>query len=400
MTSFLRGLSKIIQSVECLFFLRFVYQDESLDHQWQFEQRIRQLGIVFIKLAQWYASFAQEKDKHWFQICMKFQIQSYPSSPFPFCYRDHDFFRIKQNEEPIDWERVECIASGSIGSVYRIKEYVVKIQHPWVAKDFEVFVEVFQWMKWIFWFFQKSVNIQDIYDILVSQFDFCLEAENMEFYRECYKNESHYIIIPRVYHVETTMLITEYIQTTKKIESFSERIERFVVLKSWVLDQIILRQVLHGDLHEGNWAFTEKGIVLFDFGYLFRIQSFSKELYSQMLSNDPVSISNALLTLFEIDVCHQPTIIQWIRDFKKTQGKESMNFTLILDILKMFVFQKMVIMNKRLFFLFNLMMIMRTIHESIPSLKDPTTNYCRSILQKKNLLQDFRTQILSCPPTP
>lgn len=394
MRIFFTGISKFFQCIDHLVFIRFIYRDDSLDHQIQLEERIRRLGIVFIKIAQWYASFSQETNTHWFHICMKFQTQSYPSQPFPVSYRTHDFFL----DHPIsNWENVECIASGSIGSVYKLDNYAIKIQHPWVSQEFEIFVGIFQWIKWILaYFFKKSIHIDELYEMLEGQFDFRREAQNISLYQELYSNESQYITIPKVYHAEKTILIMEYINSRYVTKSYLDRIERFVLLKCWVLDQIILKQVLHGDLHQGNWIFTEKGIAIFDFGYIFHIQTFSNELYSQMLSNDPVSISKALISLFEIDTCHQTQIIQWIQEFKETQENTCHNYSLILAILKRFVFQKMVIMNKRLFFLFNLMMIMRTIHESIPVLKNhsQSSRYCNVLLQRLDILTDFRRQFL------
>jgi hypothetical protein len=121
----------------------------------------------------------------------------------------------------------------------------------------------------------------------------------------------------------------------------------------------------------------------------------SDTLYSQMLSNDPVSISDALLVLFDMDRSYQNDVIQWIRRFKK-ENNDKNNYHLILDVLKMFMSKKMVIMNKRLFFLLSLMMVMRTIHESIDYLKDhgQSLEYCYLILDRMNILQQFRQDIL------
>ncbi|NDC55145.1 MAG: hypothetical protein EBZ74_12980, partial [Planctomycetia bacterium] len=390
---FIDEIYKIVQCLDCFIFLRFFYHDDCIHHQIQLEKRIRKLGIVFIKLAQWYASFSQEKEKNWYQICMKFQTQSYPPHPFPFHLRNHPFFR--ENNE-MDWKNdVDCIASGSIGTVYRINQYAIKIQHPWVLQEFRVFTRIFQKLQWILWWFQKSIPMHEFYDLLEGQFDFRREAENLDMYHRLYQKESPYIIFPKVYYVEKTILITEYIppfcyENTERRHQEQEKLERYLLLKCWVLDQIMVKRVFHGDLHEGNWSFTEKGIVIYDFGYVFHLDTFSKELYSDMLSNNPILISKALLCLFDMDMKHQPKIIEWIKKFKGQDEHQevdsSSKYSLVLEILKQFIFQKMILMNRRLFFLFNLMMIMKTIHKSLPFFYNNSFQSCYFLLQKKNIL--------------
>ena len=394
-------LNKMVSLCNFYIFIKIIYKDDNIQHQAILKQHIQNLGIVFIKLAQWYSSFSSisnHSKPNMVKICESFQTQ------------------VLIKEETKDWifndfvqknikvYSIQFLARGSIGTVYTAltknnQKVVIKVRHSKVKEDFEIWCSLIG----LFYFLVKPFihcDATDVIEMLKSQFDFRKEGENMIRFGDIYEKENSILKIPKLYYCCENLLVTEFVNSFKNDSNlpltFPEKVEKMCLLKCWILDQIILKRKVHGDLHNGNWGITtdKQSIVLYDLGYIFEIPDLSMDFMVTLLKKDSVDISEKVLELFSI-----PKETKNLKAIKKLTRQYSLEkkftFDFIIELLRILYSEKLVIFNKKVAFLLNLVMCLNHIHqvEFLQNSND-SMEYNYLTCQRFNVLEQFREEII------
>jgi len=394
-------VEKMVSLCNFYIFIKIIYNDDNIQHQAILKQHIQNLGIVFIKLAQWYSSFSSISNNskpNMVKICESFQTQ------------------VLIKEETKDWifndfvqknikvYSIQFLARGSIGTVYSAltknnEKVVVKVRHSKVKEDFKIWCSLIG----LFYFAVKPFihcETTDIIEMLESQFDFRKEGANINLFRNSYKKEYQVLKIPKLYYCDENILITEFVDSFKNDSNlpltFPQKVEKMSLLKCWILDQIILKRMVHGDLHNGNWGITtdKQSIVIYDLGYIFEIPDLSTEFMVTLLKKDSLDISDKVLELFSIpkETKNLDSIKKLIKQYS---FEKKFTFDFIIELLRILYSQKLVIFNKKVAFLLNLVMCLNHIHqvEFLQNSND-SMEYNYLTCQRFNVLEQFREEII------
>jgi len=171
---------------------------------------------------------------------------------------------------------LDCVSSGSIGQVYKVKDkntdqiYALKVKHPNVNYQLNII------KKFILFF---NIHKKSIFDILgfIKNFeketDFRNEAKNMKRFFNYYKDIDNFLI-PDVYEYTENIILMEYIDGTRidKLNLYSRNkyISLFVLFSN---NNKLVINFNHGDCHIGNFKkHSEDKIVIYDFGYCFELE--------------------------------------------------------------------------------------------------------------------------------
>jgi predicted unusual protein kinase regulating ubiquinone biosynthesis (AarF/ABC1/UbiB family) len=299
---------------------------------------------------------------------------------------------------------IEYLASGSIGTVFKGclkngKEVVIKIRHSDVEKDFQTWCALLS----LFYVFIRpfiQCEAADVMEMLQSQFDFRIEATNLELFSKFYKKDDSVLKIPQVYYCSENILVTEYIPSYSNNEdlpmAFPEKVEKLCLLKCWIMDQIILKHCVHGDLHNGNWGITldKQSIVLYDLGYMFNIPDLSTDFMIALLKKDSTDVSEKILELFNIpkEENNRESIQKLLLDYQKNK---KFSFDFLVDLLQILYREKLVLFNKKVAFLLNLVMCLNHIHqvEFLQNAQD-SMEYNYLTLQRFQVLGEYREYIV------
>jgi predicted unusual protein kinase regulating ubiquinone biosynthesis (AarF/ABC1/UbiB family) len=194
---------------------------------------------------------------------------------------------------------------------------------------------------WIRLFSGIRFDIQGVYQTLYEQLDFEKEAENMKEFRVMYREDLGVLKIPEVYYARENMIVMEYIPSVSREEesewSYPERSEIYCLMKCWVLDQIIIKNCLHGDLHNGNWGITpdRQGIVLYDFGHVFKNMALTSDFYIAMLRKQHSDVADKMMALFGLEQTPElKTRVGEILERYRNRDQNSVSSEFIMDILK------------------------------------------------------------------
>jgi predicted unusual protein kinase regulating ubiquinone biosynthesis (AarF/ABC1/UbiB family) len=399
---FIPLIKKSFSIVDFAIFIKLFYRDDYKSHHDLLKSKIQNLGIVFIKLAQWYSTFGslyESKQPQLMKILSSFQNQVDTSQQTTPNFANNEY--ISQN---INLDSITYLASGSIGNVYKGRlnngsPVVIKIQHPHVKQDFKVWCQLIG----IFYSCIKPFlhcEAAEILEILKSQFDFKIEGANMEKFAQLYENDSKVLKIPHLYYCNETILISEYVGSFNNQEelplSFSEKVEKLCILKCWLMDQIVLKKTIHGDLHNGNWGITldQQSIVLYDFGYIYELPNLSKDFVVSLLNKNACSVSEKILELFSIPKSVQN--LQSIQELMNTyQLGKKFSLEFITKLLEILYKEKLVVFNKKVAFLLNIVICLNHIHQ-IDFLQDAeeSMEYNYLTLEKNQILHDYRETIV------
>lgn len=175
-------------------------------------------------------------------------------------------------------------ASGSIGQVYRgvllqkkdisgtdggVIEHeipvVIKVQHPGLEVKMKWFFVFVKWWNNFFGLlgitrYQIPISVKDMETHLTSQLDYQKEGYNMTIAAKNFEGNPH-IVIPSVYYSSRRVLITRYepgihyIEYKKKYpDNFRELTFADNIIKISVMQMILIDDMTHADLHDGNWS--------------------------------------------------------------------------------------------------------------------------------------------------
>jgi ubiquinone biosynthesis protein len=398
---FIPLIKKTCLLINFAIFIKLFYRDDYEPHHDLLKTKIQNLGIVFIKLAQWYSTFGslyESKQPELMKILSSFQNQVEYDSQVPH-FADNEYITSNVNLDSISY-----LASGSIGNVYRGQlnngsPVVIKLQHPHVKQDFQVWCQLIG----AFYLCIKPFlhcEATEILEILKSQFDFKIEGANMKKFAQLYVDDSKVLKIPHLYYSNQTVLVAEYIASFNNNEelplSFTEKVEKLCILKCWLMDQIVIKKCIHGDLHNGNWGITldQQSIVFYDFGYIYELPNLSKDFVVSLLNKNTCSVSEKILELFSIPKSVQNLeSIQELMNSYQSGKKFSLEF--ITKLLEILYKEKLVVFNKKVAFLLNIVICLNHIHQ-IDFLQDAeeSMEYNYLTLEKNQILHTYRETIV------
>lgn len=329
--------------------------------------KISGLGIMAVKVMQYYAAFHPLCDSVEVRVGRFLQTHHHDACR-DLCGKSKlpDFLLC----HAVTWSTMRPLAAGSVGTVYHastvdLGEIVIKIQHPNVQQEFQDGMKLLPWLTG-FLFCSTPEEMTDLRYMLESQFDFTMEARNMERFRRIYRSHPR-IQIPRVWYSSPDILVMEYKPCLPPPVELT--LERGALLKKWVFHQILQHKVFHGDLHPGNWGFSaENNLVVYDLGYIYEIQDHSllePDVFHSLLHKDPQIVCNSLFKIFHIEQV-SPEIRQGLTEMiTASRGGP----TTTLHMMQFLSTTRVLPLNRRLLFFLNLVMIMRHIHTEVPLLR-------------------------------
>lgn len=208
-------------------------------------------GPLWIKLLQWFKS---RYNINLFNFVFE---HNYPHSI------QHTNTILKNTNLIID----QLIYVGSIGQIYRAfykdKVVAVKVKHPINFKLVRV-------CKYLATNLQKIINVDDFLDRFEEQGNFETEAKNCQKFEEIFKNIES-VIIPHVYEYTNDYIIMSYEEgkTYSECSKYILKNEIATLLMLSIKWSMYFHDILHIDLHIGNWKYRENPtqIVLYDFGF-------------------------------------------------------------------------------------------------------------------------------------
>ena len=269
-------------------------------------QRISLCGSVTIKFCQWITPklelmyteendlFDKDKEKPLWLRKLELFYENCSDHATEYTFQEYEkVFHENFNDK---YEILDIIGSGSIGQVYLIQDkplkdytksqkYVIKIIHPNVKYDIQIFRKFYTLITWLPYIHNKFRNIFpfDIYqfiDQFEQQSDFIKESNNLLLFQEYYK-DNDYIIIPKLVKVSETIMIMSYEEGISYEDSTLNKYEKYKLALLFGLftrnNQHIFNHN-HGDLHKGNWKIMEDDnnnhkLVIYDFGFCWSVPS-------------------------------------------------------------------------------------------------------------------------------
>lgn len=254
------------------------------------------------------------------------------------------------------------IGSASIAQVYLAKykgKYViVKVRRPNVENIIEQDLFI---LKILFRAIERNIpflkgrNLDKILETfertILKELDFIIEANNVERFRELFKDDKE-IYIPKIYPEITTksVLVQEYIDGIK-IDEIEKLRERGINLKKIAengarlyMKQILIFGFFHADPHPGNIFVRDDGtLVPIDFGMIGRISIQMKrniqEFIIGMVERDSERLVRALLKigLFDVKIDKESIKEDILYILDKFEGRKLQDITVkdfLTDIMK------------------------------------------------------------------
>ena len=204
-----------------------------------------------------------------------------------------------------DYDILDILGSGSIGQVYLLQEktlteyskpqkYVMKILHPKVKKEIYYF-RLYFWLIKRIPFIKEILNNYFPFDIcgfinsFEEQSDFINESNNLLAFQEYYKNNNK-VIIPSLVKCSSDIMIMSYEEGVSFDELNCDKYNKYkiaLLLTSFVRNNQQITNMIHGDLHKGNWKVRKQNddykLIVYDFGFSWRVPD-SKKFGNTMVS--------------------------------------------------------------------------------------------------------------------
>lgn len=192
------------------------------------------------------------------------------------------------------------IASGSIGQVHRAvycgNNVAVKIKHPDVDAQVKTYFEILRdFSRWL------PINIDSFESVITSQIDFDAEANNIRKFGELYADEK-LLIVPRVYINSKDVIIMsyedgEYFTDYCTHTTYEEQREIALILSCLDMKMTLIDNLIHGDLHRGNWRVSNGRIVLYDYGLVYSTKDIhsSRGVWNSLITRNMYSLIDSIL---------------------------------------------------------------------------------------------------------
>ena len=280
-------LKSVIVYIQFVFSIYFFYLNESENNLKKLKKSANQCGPLGIKLIQFILMrnvfktknldfFLEDCNFHTFQETKEMYLS--------------DFGVNLETDFVIEIERP--VGSGSIGQVYKAfdlksrKFVALKVKHPNINEDVTTFIKAIRIILRLFNFKWKYI-ISEYIDNINSQLDYQLEANNTIKLRESFKDET-LVIVPEIYNYSENFIIMEYIPGIS-FENCDKKVLYSMYTTFIFMISVFCFDLLHGDLHYGNWKITENGsIVIYDSGIVYTSNdlNFNKNLMYYVLNGN------------------------------------------------------------------------------------------------------------------
>ena len=185
-----------------------------------------------------------------------------------------------------DYSSSDILATGTVGQVYTIqltkkKQGILKISHKNIEKEIKESISSFKLVRSIFKIINnkiykliKTIDLDEFGRFLIDQTNFSREANNIIRFNKIFINHEM-VHVPKVIDYSKKYLVMSK-ESGMKIEQFintyPEYKEEAVSLIYSIVYFMIKNQIIHGDLHFGNFLFNlnqkkkRVEITLLDFG--------------------------------------------------------------------------------------------------------------------------------------
>ena len=209
-----------------------------------------------------------------------------------------EFTNLQDNVLTMDWNTVENIiedegienldnishlpiASASLGQVhmatYSDKECVVKVLRPNVVEQIENDVRNLSIISDAFQLVNPTASaditmfVNELEAMLKMETDYIKEAQNTKLFRKNFE-DIDWVIVPKVYHATSNVIIMEYVPSTKitEVRGVDKKSLAWAITKSQII-QILNSGFFHGDPHPGNVGVKDGKLVYYDFGMVSEI---------------------------------------------------------------------------------------------------------------------------------
>jgi predicted unusual protein kinase regulating ubiquinone biosynthesis (AarF/ABC1/UbiB family) len=369
---------KYLQIIYLLYLLKYYPEDEE-----RIKKTIQNIGIIFIKFCQWISNFESLTQ---FRFLKEFQVNCHYL--YPLTSKDPFLQHISN---------IQYYCSGSVGNIYtgfyHNKKIIIKSRHSWIEQEYKDLRQCL----FVFCYFLKQfknidVELKDFDIIIQSQFNFINEYKNIELFQQIYNKEKTILNIPTVYYATHELLIMEYIETKKNLNKY-EKMEKDMLMKSWIFDQILTHNILHGDLHNGNWGYTDNGVVLFDYGFVFKNMELNSTFYINVLKNNYQNIEDSIFTLLNINKTEEIQI-ELNQLIQKYENLTNMSF--IQDLLQLIKKHTTIVINIKLLFLINLIVCFNYLNQN-PNIQQKKIFFENSYIlcHYKNILYQYQKTVFN-----
>lgn len=197
---------------------------------------------------------------------------------------------------------IKLLGSGSIGQVYLVEnihngnKYALKINHPNIIIDYHIFYLFYKFIL-LFINYKKYIPIHNINDFIISlksQTNLKNECNYNKCFQQLYKGNDIFII-PKIHICTENILIMDYIHGEKyEISEKSENIYndfKKMSLLSIFVNYNCLNNIVHGDLHGGNWRIVLKEkskyqLIIYDYGFCFTINREEYLIIDNLFTSD------------------------------------------------------------------------------------------------------------------
>lgn len=428
-----RLLYKLLLGFTLFLYFRYVFDSSLSWHRSWAHWGITQLGWFGIKGAQWYSTFfsSSVSTSIWVEELQHYQhYQHYNQKD-----NKDDGLRLSSSQtqllQTLSISNKDLIPfrSGSVAQIYLVplpawlrqsstcvssSVAVLKLRHESLENDARDWKRCFQILFYIERCWKAQSSWMEIWNLFSSQMDFRQEAHHLEEFTNHYaSSSSSRLLIPKVYAFSERCLLMEYIPSVTLYEAqqtFPQDVwvDQCRLMKCWVLDQLFVFGTVHGDLHHGNWGLlpNHQGVVLYDFGYVFRDVQIKPDFYRGLYKKDVSFYIQGICRLLDSD-----SLIPWLQDTyhqqisrRESQSQAESCEWSRLDLCRWLVltlYQKICqthhqwVLSPRIGSVLNLISFLRAF-ESFPSCAtfETTVEADYFLLERWNLLQDFRESII------
>jgi len=299
-----------------LFNTSYIYYnniDISNNEEWidKLSNNIKKSGAVSIKFIQWILPIIKVRYPN-ILLTKKFQCFFSDCNIHDIEYTKKIYKKNFKKDLENDYNIIKIIGSGSIGQVYLIedkinkKKFALKVIHPNIDIELNIFIFIYKISKLII-DLKKIIptnNFDKFISKLKDQHNLTIEADyNNKFSKIFYDND--YIIIPKIHENYKDIYLMEYIEGDTFHHGLSSiKQSKSLTLLAIFLENSCLNNIVHGDLHEGNWSIKNidddcPKIIIYDFGFCYEISDIEyKNVMPMLLRKDKLNETKKLLEYY------------------------------------------------------------------------------------------------------
>jgi len=232
--------------------------------------RLSRVNMLYIKFFQWITSSIIYENDELKKIFLNL------SEKVEYTDNDIDYATLLGivNEKKIKLDSLSPINSGTISLIYKgimniqEKPIVIKLLRNNIEKTlkdslhfFDIITYLTSFVPYLYAFHFNNI-IRENTHILLEQQNFTKEIDNMERFKDAFKDSS-YVVIPNVYTKYTNLypsaIVMDFIQGKTVYElTKEERYIYYVLLCDFIVECMLDHNLFHGDLHTGNILFLRE----------------------------------------------------------------------------------------------------------------------------------------------